>query len=333
MRKLVRFSFVILLLSGFLMTGCVKSKLIKQADAHADAGEWDEATFNYARILEKDPDNIAFRIKHARSRIKASRVHYKKAMEYLEDEKYDAAQLEFLASLLLDPTYKIADEAYRHTQKKVDSITRYKKGLEFLQDNNEKEARIEFKAALKLNPDNKTAREELSKFEEVIGLRMDGYDLNLKSTKPITLEFKNTGIKTIFGVLSKLSGVNFIFDSSLKDKSTSLALKDSTFKQALELLLATNNLKKKVASENTIIIYPSTPKLIKQYEQVMVKVFFLTNIEAKKAVNLLRTMIKTKDVFVHDDLNAIVIRDKPANIDLAEKILLATDLADAEVIL
>jgi general secretion pathway protein D len=110
-------------------------------------------------------------------------------------------------------------------------------------------------------------------------------------------------------------------------------LKDATFKSTLELILLTNKLSRKVVSENTIVIYPATPQKAKQYDEMHIKVFYLTNIDAKNTVNLLRTMIKAKDIFVHADLNAVVIRARPDAIELARKILDAADLADAEILL
>jgi general secretion pathway protein D len=43
----------------------------------------------------------------------------------------------------------------------------------------------------------------------------------------------------------------------------------------------------------------------------VVKTFFLNNLDAKKAINLLRTMLQIKKIYVNEDLNAIVIRDVP----------------------
>ena len=44
-------------------------------------------------------------------------------------------------------------------------------------------------------------------------------------------------------------------------------------------------------------------------------------------------MLKARDLQVHEELNAIVVRARPEVIELAEKILNATDLADSEVML
>ncbi len=92
-------------------------------------------------------------------------------------------------------------------------------------------------------------------------------------------------------------------------------------------------LNKKVLNESTIIIYPKTPDKEKQYEDLVVQTFYLDKLDAKKAVNLIRTMLQVKKIYVNEDLNAIVIRDTPEVVEVARKILEANDVPDAEVIL
>ncbi|HKZ17727.1 MAG TPA: cohesin domain-containing protein, partial [Geobacteraceae bacterium] len=94
-----------------------------------------------------------------------------------------------------------------------------------------------------------------------------------------------------------------------------------------------NKLGRKVLNESTIIVYAKSPEKSKQYEELVVKTFFLNNLDAKKAINLLRTMLQIKKVYVNEELNAIVIRDLPETVEVAHKILEANDLPDSEVLL
>ncbi|MBI5599575.1 MAG: secretin and TonB N-terminal domain-containing protein [Deltaproteobacteria bacterium] len=320
----------------FFAAGCTTAaRTVREGDKFAAAGSWDEAVLNYTEAFKKDPRNLEYRMKYLTAKVEAARIHFARGADYLSRANHEAALLEFKAAFLLDPTFRKAEEALKKAQNQIDSLYHYGRGIEFLKDRKEAEARRSFKRALKLDPDNASAAAELEKFkkEAGAGVVIDGYELDLKSALPITLEFKDAGVKTVFGVLAKLSGVNFVFDSDVRDAKTSVYLKDSTFKEALDLLLTTNNLSKKVVGRNAVIIYPSTPNKLRQYEEMVVKVFYLTNIEAQKAVNLIRTMVRAKDLYVHAERNAIVVRAKPESIELARKILEATDLADAEVIL
>ncbi|MDO8427387.1 MAG: type II secretion system protein [Deltaproteobacteria bacterium] len=320
------------LLSALLFAGC-SAQLVKTADEMAARGEWDEAVLTYRDIYQKNPEKLDYRMKYTRARIEAAQIHFSRGEEALSKGEHESAMLEFQAAILLDPSLERAKSSLRKTKKIMDSLYYYGKGVESLKGGDEKGAKAAFKKAVSLNPENQAASLELEKLKKQQKVVMDGYELDIKSQANITLEFKDAGIKKVFEVISRLSGINFMFDSDVKDDRTTVFLKNATFQQALDLVLVTNKLSRKVANENTIIIYPSTPQKTAQYEETMIKVFYLANTDAKKAVNLLRTMLRARDIIVHEELNAIVLRARPDAVELAQKILDATDLADAEVML
>jgi general secretion pathway protein D len=70
---------------------------------------------------------------------------------------------------------------------------------------------------------------------------------------------------------------------------------------------------------------------VDQYQDLLIRTFYLSNTKADDMVNLLRTMLETRRVFVNKELNALVIRDTPEKIKLAEKIIEANDRVVAEV--
>ena len=161
---------------------------------------------------------------------------------------------------------------------------------------------------------------------------MDGVELDVASTEPITLSFKDANIKEVFGILSQLSGINFIFDEDIRNQSISVLLEKASFAQAMELIMQMNGLEKKVLNSKTIIIYPQSREKAKQYEDQIIQTFYLSYIDAKKAVNLLRTMLQLRKIYVHEERNAIVVRDTPQVIHLAEQILDAADRQNSEVL-
>lgn len=333
MSKSVFVKFIFVSFLAIFVMGCGTTAIMEEGDKFAANGEWDEAVSKYTEIVRKEPDNIEFKSRYRRARLEAALTHYNHGEELRKGGDLAAALPEFQAALMLDNGLKKAESSMKETKRLLDSVYYYDKGLESLKGHNEKDAKDAFKKSLALNAANDASRQELEKLRKEQKVVMDGYELGLKSSEPITLEFRDIGVKKIFEVLSKLSGINFVFDEEVKDNKASVFLKNSTFQQALELILTTNKLSRKVVSENAIIIYPSTPQKRQQYEELMIKVFYLSNTDAKKTVNILRTMLKARDLQVHEELNAIVIRARPDVIELAEKILNATDLADSEVML
>jgi len=152
--------------------------------------------------------------------------------------------------------------------------------------------------------------------------------------KPVTLEFRDVSVKMMFEALSRATGINFILDKDIQtDARASAFIKNLSIEDAIEMVLATNGLDKKVLTETSVVIFPNTPQKNKDYKELMIRSFYLTNTNVSVVVNTIKTILKAKDVVVDERLNMFMIRDTPEVIRLAEKIVSANDLADPEVML
>ena len=147
----------------------------------------------------------------------------------------------------------------------------------------------------------------------------------------MTLRFKDTEIKEVLEVISRTAGVNIVTDESLQPKRITAFLKDVPLREAFMLILTSNRLFAKRAAENTVIVVPDNPGKRQQYDELAVQTFYLTDADAKVTVNLLRTILNTRQVFVNEKLNALVVRETPEKIELARKILEANDRSVGEV--
>lgn len=317
-----------------LVSGCAANKSFKEANYLASMGDWDEAVELYAELHERYPKNLEYRIQYMNAKEEAALFYYNLGKDAVDASNHAEANMYFNSAVTLNPGLKIAKSSLIDIQKIMTSTSYYDKGMRALKSGQKSKAKKSFLKALAVDPNNKFVKKEIEKLAAKKGVIMGGYELSLKSDEPINkLRFNKARIKNIFQVLSRESGVNFIFDKDVRDETTSVYLEEATFEDALELILMTNRLARKVVNENTIIIYPNTPQKNQQYKEMMIKAFYLKNIEAKKAVNLLRTMTKIKDIFVHSELNALIVRATPDALELAERVLLATDREDAEVML
>lgn len=152
--------------------------------------------------------------------------------------------------------------------------------------------------------------------------------------KPINLEFRDASIKMVFDALSRTTGINFIFDREVKgDQRTTVFLKHTTFDDAIDVILSTGQLEKKILNASSVLIYPNTAAKTREYQDLIVKVFYLSNVEAKQAASMLKTVLKIKEVFVDDKYNMLVLRENPETIQLAEKLISLHDLEEPEVML
>ena len=152
--------------------------------------------------------------------------------------------------------------------------------------------------------------------------------------KPVTLEFRNADLKAVFEALSRTTGINFVFDREVRpDIKVTLSVANLTIEDVIGVLTVTNQLDKKVLNDNTVLIYPNTPAKQKDYLELSVRTFYLANADAKSVMTMLKTVVKTKDLYADDKLNSLTIRDTPDALRLAEKLIAAQDLAEPEVML
>jgi general secretion pathway protein D len=188
---------------------------------------------------------------------------------------------------------------------------------------------------LKENPGQKDAQALQRRIEETRATRKAAEpQLGPEFRKPVTLEFRDALLKNVFDVLSRSSGINFVFDRDVRaDLRSTIMVRDTPLEDALRFLLVTNQLDKKVLNQNTVLIYPNLPNKVRDYQELVTRSFYLGNADVKQTLNLVKTVLKTRDVFIDERLNLLVMRDTPEAIRLAERLIAAQDLAEPEVIL
>jgi general secretion pathway protein D len=152
--------------------------------------------------------------------------------------------------------------------------------------------------------------------------------------KPVVLEFRDASLKSVFEVLSRSSGLNFVFDKDVKgDTKVTFFVRNSPLEDILRLILTTNQLEKRQLNENSFLIYPNTAAKAKDYQELVVRSFYLANADVKQAMSLVKTVAKSKDVFADEKLNLLVVKDTPDAMRLVERLIESLDLAEPEVML
>lgn len=164
--------------------------------------------------------------------------------------------------------------------------------------------------------------------------QLTGPSLNTLYDKPITLELRDANLKMALEGLSRTTGINFVLDKDVRpDASANLFVKDSTLEQVIDMMLTTNQLQKKILNEKTVLIYPNRPDKVREYQELAIRSFYLTNADVRKAVEMIRTFVKTRDVYVDERLNLIILRDTPEAIRVADRLITLLDLPEPEVML
>jgi general secretion pathway protein D len=334
-KHLQRFCCLLGLLLALMVAGSCATdtyKYLREGHKYEAAGEWDKSVRFFQKAHEEEPENTEINLMLKRSKFESSRMHLLNGESYLAQELFNEAINEFRISMAMNPANIKAAELEEKARRLMDARHYFKQGQNYLKTEKFIPARQAFEKAVELDPDFEPARKALSYYRKK-DVDTGKYKINGQSDAPVSFKFKNTPIINVFEVLTKLSGINFIFDKEVQNNKVTMFMTDVSFDRFVDVLLRSNDLNSVSVNDKTMIIYPDSPQKAKEYEDLQIKTFYLSNLEAKQAVGLLAKMLKSKDIIANENMNAVVIRGSQEVIQIAGKILQANDGSPAEVLL
>jgi general secretion pathway protein D len=155
----------------------------------------------------------------------------------------------------------------------------------------------------------------------------------LAETRPVSLDFRDANVRNVLEVVGRNSGINIVLDKDVKDQRVTVYAKSVRFDDALDMILNTGQLSRKVLDSKTVLVYPNTPDKQREHQEQLVKVFYLANGDAKGAAAFLKSMMKLREPYVDDHSNMLALRDSLENIQLAERLIALFDNPEPEVLL
>ena len=318
-----------------LVAACASDALITDARALRNEGRMDEALASLEKATREDPQNHAYRSEYFRLREVAVAQWLVQADSLRAAARFETAAELYRRVLKYDPANARATQGLAQTEVDVRHRALLAEVDKLVKAEKYRDARDVLAPVLAENPAQREAR-QLQRLIEEKTTKPAVALLQLRSsvTKPISLELKEVPLRTVFDVLARAANLNFLFDKDVRaDQRTTIVVRDAQVEDVIRLILATNQLEQKVLNETTALIYPNTPQKLREYQDLVVKSFYLSNADVKQTANLIRTILKTRDVFIDEKLNLLVMKDTPNAIRLAEKLIAAQDLAEPEVML
>ncbi len=321
-------------LIGVLLGGCAAQMAYRDGKTLVAEGKMEQGLAKLQEASAQEPQDAEYRSAYLRIRERALAAYLEQADRFVAGGQTDQAELFYRRALALDPSSERARAG-------LQTLDTNKRHLVWLQDVNTalskkdvEGAKLKLSKILTENPTHEQARALLRNLTETTTAPPLETQLAAKYKKPISIEFKDVSLKVVFEVIARTSGLNFLFDRDVKtDQKTSIYLKNSTIESAVHFTLLTNQLEQQILDANTVLIYPSTPAKMKDYQEMVVRSFFLSNAEAKTVANTLKTIVKSRDIVIDEKLNMLIVRDSPEAIRLAEKLIALQDVAEPEVML
>ncbi|MFN3545121.1 MAG: tetratricopeptide repeat protein [Thiobacillus sp.] len=318
------------------LAGCASDRAFREGERLLAEGQTEAGLQQLEQAVRESPNNVQYRTAY----IQARDAHLVRlfaegdaALQAGRDAEAETHYREVLKHHPQSPRARAAlaqIEVQRANRKVIEEArAAFERG-------EAEQARSRLRTVLAREPGNAEALALMKRVDEKIGRPVIAEFPRLAAAyrKPVTLQFRDAPVRTIFDALSRQSGLNFVFDKDARtDTRLTIFAADTALTDALDMLLKTGQLAKKVLSDNTLLIYPATPAKLREYQDLVVKGFFLSNAEAKQAVNMVRTIVKTRDIYVDEVLNLLVVRDTPEAVRLVERLVALADRPQPEVML
>jgi general secretion pathway protein D len=321
-----------------VLAACAAQKVHDQGMEQIASGNRAEGIALLAQASSMEPTNSKFRIDYLTQQSVAVRDLLGRA-----DAAYAAGDLQTARSLYNETlNMQPANERARRGLEALDADARYRAmvsdALRLAGIGDYATARAKLRQVLSASPQNGSAQRALTEVNDLAERAEEATQQRIAAAsvlkKPVTLQFRDTSLRMVFEALSRTTGLNVIFDRDVRpDLKTTIFVRDATVGDSVNMILLQNQLAKKVLNANTLFIYPATSAKQREYQDLKVRTFQISNADAKYLQNMLKTVLKLRDISYDERSNTLVIRDTADAVAVAEKVIAAHDMPDAEVML
>ncbi len=284
---------LLLFASGLLLTGCAASRAYNRG-LHAErAQRYTDAIRYYSEAAAKNPEEPTYRLALSGALIKSGDTHVKRGETFEKAEEWDLAYREFCDAYVENP---LNDRALL----KRDMVRK----------------RLLAEAESPKTPKEPPIPSPLDSLQK----------------SPVTLKMTDAELSDIFTSIERLTGVTFIYDDSFKSRKVNVNFQQMNFREALDRLMLMTRLFYKPVDEHTILIAPDNETKRAEYDEQLLKTFYLHNGDVTKVASNLKSMVDLKRIMINPDLKAITVCDSAEKLEYARRLIEKEDMRRAEVV-
>ena len=296
----------LLLTLGAALAGCASSGASRKGLDAERQQDWDRAVVEYTAAVRSNPNDATARMALERAKLRATQNHVQRGRRLASQGKLQEALIEYQIASQLTPASTEIDDAVR-------------------------ELRNAIRTKVVVAQDGKTQLQTL--IERTRDLPPPGLDLPADAKMPDSLTFRQANARDVFTAIARFANVSVIFDPSYKDAPVSIDLRKTTFEQAISSLAASTRNFYRVTGPRMLTIIPDTPAKRREYEEEIVRTFYLSNADLKETIDLLRIVIDARKISSVSGTNAIALKDTPERVAAAGRLITAIDKAKPEVVI
>jgi general secretion pathway protein D len=301
-----RHGIAALLALCLVTAGCAASGAFHRGDSAERRQDYDLAVVEYSKALREHPDDANTRAALERSKLRASQDHFNRGRRLAATGKFEQALVEYEVASELNPSSGDVDTELRATRNKL-------------------------RAKVAVAREGKTELQTL--IDRTRDLPSPGMDLPSGVKMPASLTFRDASSRDVYAAISRLANISLIFDSSFRDAPVTVDLRNTTLEDALGTIAGATRTFFRVTAPKTIVVIPDTPAKRREYEEEIVRTFYLSNADLKETMDLLRMVLDARRISPTTATNALTIKDTPERIAAAARVITAIDKARPEVII
>lgn len=268
--------------------------------------DFDRAVVEYTKALQAKPQDRNIRASLDQAKLRASQQHFTRGRRHAGTGKLEEALIEFQVAAELNPTGEEIQQAMRST-------------------------RAQLRAKVAINDDGRTRLETL--VDASLTAPLPGEDLPPDITLPDSLVFREASSRDVFTALARFADISVVFDSGFQDVPVTIDLRKQPLRQALNSLAGATRNFWRVTAPRLVTVIPDTPSKRREYEEEVVRTFYLSNADLKETIDILRIVVDARRLAPLSATNAITIKDTPERIAAAGRIIRAIDKARPEVVI
>jgi type II secretory pathway component GspD/PulD (secretin) len=305
-RSLIQ-SVAVFALAATVAAGCATGRAFARGEAAGRAGDWENAVGFYRQALQDDPDRPDYKIALERAMVAAAAMYTERGRQFEAADQLEEALRAYRKALEFEPSNRTLGGKAAQVERT-------------LRD------RVE---AAQPRPDIERLRQQAARRTEPI--------LSPSNPEPLVVNFVNTSIRDILTFIGNYSGINVTFDRDFQDRTITLKLEGVSLEQALQQIMIANQLFYRTLNDRTIIVAADNTQKRTQYEEQVIRTFFVSHADASELAQLLTGLIRVAGMAIQPQIvankttNTITIRATAPVVQIAERVIEANDKPRAEV--
>lgn len=283
-------------------------KHFKEGAKQETAEQWDLAAQQYALAVAEEPGNVEYRLRLLRAVQMAALLFTTRGDAFAARNDYAAAYNAYARAFTFDPTNEVA----RVKMVRMLEQQQAQSGLGEAASYNPRTGNL-VPTSNEIRTPRRPARSEVTQ----------------------RIDFKDASLRLVIETIARQLNLNVIFDESFKDTNKyAISLTDVTLAKALDLILLQNKLLLEQGDRRTIVIYADNPANRQRLERLLVKTFYLSNADLNETRTLvIANLGAQRQVNISKQLNALVVRATPAELEVAQAVIDSVDKNRSEVVL